>query len=120
MKVRETLTSLASFEAGLRALLLLNLLDAFATLTWVLNGLAHEANPVMAQAIDLGPAAFVLSKVALVTLAAGLLWRNRSSLTARVALVPVVLLYAFVGGGHIGFAINQGVVAAASLLLPIG
>ncbi len=120
MKVQRALTSLRSFETGLRALLVLNLLDAFATMIWVMSGLAQEANPVMAEAIDHGPSVFLLSKVALVTLAALLLWRNRESLVARTAVIPLVLLYAFVGGGHVGFALNQGVLAAANILLPIG
>jgi len=114
--IRTRLTSPASFENGLRALLVLNLFDAFLTLLWVSVGLATEANPVMAEAIGHGPAAFLLSKITLVSLAVLLLWRNRDALTARLALIPVALLYAFVGGGHIGFAIKQGLDAAPTML----
>lgn len=110
------LTSPASFENGLRALLVLNLFDAFLTLIWVTSGLATEANPVMAEVMGHGPAAFVLSKIALVSLAVLLLWRNRDALTARLALIPVAMLYAFVGGGHVGFAIKQGIEAAPAML----
>jgi hypothetical protein len=101
-----------SFENGLRALLVLNLADALFTLAWVQSGLASEANPVMAGAIDLGPAIFILSKIGLVSLAVLLLWRNRTRLSARLALVPLAMLYAFVAGGHVGFAILQGLLAA--------
>ncbi len=103
--IRDRLTGPITFERALGTLLLLNLLDAVFTLGWVHFGVATEANPVMAGAIVLGPGVFILSKVALVTLAVGLLWRNREHLAARWAVVPLSLLYAFVAGGHIGFAI---------------
>jgi hypothetical protein len=103
--IRDRLTAPRTFERALAILLLLNLLDAAFTLTWVYSGVASEANPVMAGAISLGPGVFIATKVALVTLAVALLWRNREHLTARWALVPVSLLYALVAGGHIGFAI---------------
>ena len=80
------------------------------------SGLATEANPLMAGALDSGPGLFILSKVALVGLAAALLYRNRFASTARLALVPVALLYAFVGGGHVGFALYKGMELAPSLL----
>ena len=107
--IRERLTSPPTFERALGVLLLLNLLDAAFTLAWVHGGLATEANPVMAGAMILGPGFFIASKVALVTLAVALLWRNKEHLSARWALVPVSLLYAFVAGGHVGFAVLQGI-----------
>jgi hypothetical protein len=111
--IRDRLTAPRTFERALGILLLLNLLDAGFTLTWVYSGVATEANPVMAGAMVLGPGFFIATKVALVTLAVALLWRNREHLTARWALVPVALLYAFVAGGHIGFAILSGIHGAA-------
>ncbi len=106
--LRRRLTSHVSFEAGLRAILVLNLFDALFTLGWVESGLASEANPLMAMAIEHGAGPFLLSKVALVGLAAALLWRQRQEFTARLALVPLGMLYAFVAGGHVGFAIFKG------------
>ena len=103
--------SLPSFEGGLRIMLILNLFDALATIGWIEAGLATEANPVMAGALEGGPAAFILSKVALVTLAAGLLWRFRKETFARLALIPVGMLYAGVAGTHVGFALYRGLVA---------
>ena len=103
----ETLTDMSSFDRGLRAILWLNLVDALGTLTWLQMGLATEANPVMAWALELGPAVFILSKVALVCQAVGLLWRHRRNGGARLALVPVAILYALVVGTHIGFAMYQ-------------
>jgi len=106
------LLSIPSFEGGLRILVAINLFDALATLYWVEAGLATEANPVMAQALEMGPALFILSKLALVTLAVGLLWKHRHRQMARVAAVPLGMLYAYVAGGHIGFALFN---AAAQL-----
>ena len=100
-----------SFEAGLAALLVLNLFDALFTLGWVHAGLATEANPMMAQAMDSGPGLFVLSKVALVGLAVALLYRQRHVESARMALVPLCALYSLVGGGHLGFALLKGLQA---------
>lgn len=103
---KEGITTSSSFEAGLRALILLNVMDAFFTLQWIDKGKATEANPIMAFALDHGPGFFILSKVALVLLAGGLLWRHRERFTARLALVPVAILYAYVAGGHLGFALS--------------
>jgi hypothetical protein len=107
--IRDRLTAPRTFERALGILLILNLLDAAFTLNWVYAGVATEANPVMAGALILGPGFFIITKVALVTLAVALLWRNRGHSIARWALVPVSLLYAFVSGGHIGFAILSGI-----------
>ncbi len=92
-------------------MLVLNLFDALATLGWIELGLATEANPVMAGALEGGPAAFILSKVALVTLAVGLLYRFRKEPFARAALIPVGLLYAGVAGSHVGFALHRGLLS---------
>ncbi len=105
------LLSLPSFEGGLRIVLILNLFDALATLGWIEAGLATEANPVMAGALEGGPAAFILSKVALVTLAAALLWRFRKQAFARIALIPVGLLYALVAGSHVGYAMYRAMLS---------
>jgi|ETNmetMinimDraft_25_1059894.scaffolds.fasta_scaffold103559_1 hypothetical protein len=101
------LTEMTSFDKGLRAILWLNLVDALCTLTWLQMGLATEANPIMNWALQMGPAVFILSKVSLVCLAAALLWRHRDIAGARLALVPVAMLYALIAGTHLGFAMLQ-------------
>lgn len=103
------LLSTESIEKGLLALFLLNLLDAVATLLWVEAGLATEANPVMAAALDSGPATFLGAKIAVVTLSMALLWRHRARLFPRIAAIPLCLLYAAVGGVHLGVAVWLGV-----------
>ncbi|HCP45618.1 MAG TPA: hypothetical protein DIU15_06235 [Deltaproteobacteria bacterium] len=111
-RIVQRLTELPSFEAGLRAILILNLFDAFCTLIWLQAGMASEANPVMAGAFVVGPGFFLTTKVALVCMAVVLLWWHRSEMTARLALVPLSALYALIAGTHIGFAIYQGLLAA--------
>ncbi len=91
------------FEQSLRLIVLLNLLDALYTTFWVVKGLAVEANPLMAGALMLSPQLFVLSKLALVSLSVYVLWTLREVPAARLASVPVALIYAFVGGQHLGF-----------------
>jgi len=106
--MREFLTKLVEprgFERALSILLLLNLFDALFTLFWIEADIASEANPLMAQAFTLGPMGFIVVKLALVTLSVGLIWRLRARRGARVALVPVAVLYAYVVGGHVGYAL---------------
>jgi len=91
------------FEQSLRLILLLNLLDALYTTFWVVKGFAEEANPLMAGALAISPSTFVLAKIALVSLSVSMLWRLRHLPAARLAAVPAGLIYAFIGGQHIGF-----------------
>jgi hypothetical protein len=97
-----------AYERVLRLLLLLNLMDALFTIAWIGWGWASEANPVMAMAIEQSPSGFILAKVALVSLAVGLLWRLREHRMAHAAVIPLGLLYAFVAGQHLGFAVLVG------------
>ena len=96
------LASLASFEQALRAIVVLNVFDLASTQFWVSAGITTEANPLMAQAMSAGPVGFFSAKIALISLAVFLLWRFRDRRMARVAAVPLALLYAFIGGGHLG------------------
>ena len=96
------LTSDASFERALGALLVLNLFDAVLTSLWVSEGIVPEGNPIMAAAIGLGFGHFVLGKVALVGLGSAGLYRMRESALTRVAVLPAVMLYSFVIGNHPG------------------
>ncbi len=100
------LTSMLSFERALRALLMLNLFDLVSTQIWVHSGLLSEANPVMAQAMDLSPLSFGAAKMGLVAFSVALLWRHRERLFARIAVLPALLLYTVIGGGHVGIALQ--------------
>lgn len=93
-----------SFERALAVLLVLNLVDAATTALWVSTGIAGEGNPMMAAAIGLGYGPFVLGKVALVGFGAWSLYSLRRHLVARIAVLPMTLLYCFVAGNHIGIS----------------
>jgi len=95
-------TSMVSFERAIAVLLVLNLIDAALTSVWVSTGIAGEGNPMMASAIGLGYGPFVLGKVALVGFGAWSLYSLRHHLAARVAVLPMTLLYCFVLGNHLG------------------
>jgi len=97
-------TSPAAFRQALSFLLVANVLDASMTAVWVSEGIVEEGNALMAAAIDQGFSVFVLSKIALVGLGAAGLFRLRDHRGARVAILPAVVLYAFVMGNHIGIA----------------
>lgn len=82
-------------QTWLRRMLLstwvLNLIDALMTLAVVMAGLAIEANPVMAAALDHGPHVFILTKITLVSAGMWVMWRFR---THRLALVGGALTFA--------------------------
>ncbi len=101
-----SLISPRSFRLALAVLLVLNLFDAASTSLWVALGITGESNPLMATAIDVGFGPFVLGKVALVGLGVWMLWGLRGRRMARVALLPAVLLYCFVGGTHVGIGLR--------------
>ena len=99
---RQGFTSMVSFERAIAVLLVLNLIDAALTSVWVSTGIAGEGNPMMAAAIALGYGPFVLGKVALVGFGAWSLYSQRRHLAARLAVLPMTLLYCFVLGNHLG------------------
>ncbi|MCA9602508.1 MAG: DUF5658 family protein [Polyangiales bacterium] len=76
--------------------LLFNLLDLVLTLVVVLTGLAIEANPVMAEALDAGPLPFSLVKLALVSMGVWIIWRYRHRPAAVFAGGAVFAAYVFV------------------------
>jgi len=114
-------TSPAAFRQALGFLLVANVLDASFTALWVSEGIVEEGNALMAAAIEQGYGVFVLSKVALVGLGAVGLFRLRDRLGARVAILPAVVLYAFVMGNHMGIGarvlglVEQGIVFGGQL-----
>lgn len=101
-----SLLSIASFERALRALVVLNLFDLVSTQLWVHTGLTTEANPVMAQAMDMSSLSFGAAKMGLVMFSVGLLWMHRDKRFARIAVLPALMLYVLVSGGHVGMALQ--------------
>ena len=75
-----------------KAVLVLNLLDALFTLVWVRSGLAREANPLIDQLVNEHAVGFVLVKLGLVGLGSWLLWHRRERPVAVIAIVAAFLV----------------------------
>lgn len=92
-----------NMAATLRLIFFFNVLDAFLTITWVEHGLAEEANPIMAYAMNHGMLFFALVKIMSVLLAVVILWtlrKHKVSLVAAFAsacFMFLVLVYHAVG-----------------------
>ena len=80
-------------EGIVKGTLVLNLLDAVFTLTWVGTGLASEANPFLHELVHAHPVAFVTAKLALVGLASLLFWRLRQRPLAVIGIFVGFLVY---------------------------
>ncbi len=86
-----------------KALHILNLLDAVFTLFWVSTGLAKETNVLLQNLVSEDPVLFVLVKISLVSLGSFLLWRRRRRPAAVIALVFVFMVYYYVLLVHLRF-----------------
>lgn len=82
-------------EQIVKALLVLNVLDAILTLLWIAQGRAIEANPILRDLAHHDPLGFVLVKTTLVSLAAAFLWRHRTRPLSVVATFVAFLTYFF-------------------------
>jgi len=101
---------LLTYVAG--TVIVLNLLDALWTLAFVEAGVAEESNPLMQQALALGPVGFVIAKLALVSLSVLLLWRLRHRRTAAFALWSGATTYAIIIAYHVSNAHHLAVAAS--------
>jgi hypothetical protein len=88
----------------------LNLLDALLTIVWVRNGMATEANVLMASLLDIGDLPFLAVKIAMggLTVAVIALWGNRK--VARYGLS--IALGAYIGLMFIHLATGLSAFAA--------
>ena len=86
------------------AVLVLNLLDALFTLTWIFSGVAEEANPLLRELVHTSPVTFTLTKLALVGLGSALLWRYRRRPLAVVAIFVAFLTYYGILLWHLAYA----------------
>ena len=87
-----------------KAVLILNLLDALFTLVWVRSGLAREANPLIDPLVNEHAVGFVLVKLGLVGLGSWLLWQHRERPAAVIAIVAAFLAYYLILLYHIQYA----------------
>lgn len=78
----------------------LNLLDAVLTIIWVRNGIATEANHLMARLLDLGDLTFLSAKIAIGTVAALVLLRWGNRRLARYGLTVALAVYISLMGIH--------------------
>ncbi len=82
-------------EGFVKAILVMNVLDAIFTIYWISDHQAVEANPLLADLAHEHPLAFVAVKLALVSLGSGLLWRLRRRPLAVIAIFAAFLGYYF-------------------------
>ena len=87
-----------------KAVLILNLLDALFTLVWVRAGFANEANTLIDELVRDHAVAFVSVKMALVGLGSWLLWQWRERPLAVVAIFVSFTAYYLVVLYHVQFA----------------
>ena len=94
MKRAAHLLEKIDMSVTLRLIFLFNLLDALLTATWVKNGVAEEANPLMAYAMSFGMGTFIAVKLAAVLLAIGILWYLRErQISKLVSLLSAVFMF---------------------------
>jgi len=86
----------------------LNVLDGVLTLVWIYSGKAIEGNPLLADLVNTHPLAFMLAKLALVTLGLVLLWRLRQHPVAVITIFLAFLAYYLLLLYHLR-AMNVGV-----------
>jgi len=79
-----------------KALLVLNVLDAILTIAVISSGQATEANPLMADLVHSEPLFFVFVKILLVSLGSYLLWQLRQRAWAVCAIFVAFMTYYFV------------------------
>lgn len=87
-----------------KAVLVMNLIDAVLTLLWVRTGFATEANPLISQIVEQHAFLFVASKLTLVFLGTAMLWRLRREPLAVVGIFAAFLVYYAVLVYHLSFA----------------
>jgi hypothetical protein len=102
LSVRRLPTKHLPLLAGL--VIVLNLLDAIWTLSFVEAGVAAEANPLMSNALGHGPLGFMIVKLTLVSLSVLLLWRLRHRTFAAFGLWSGALAYSLVLAYHLSNA----------------
>jgi hypothetical protein len=87
-----------------KAVIVLNLLDAVFTLFWVRAGLAVEANALMRDLVDNHAFLFVTTKIVLVSLGSWLLWKRRAHPVAVIAIFVAFLAYYLVLLYHLQYS----------------
>jgi len=87
-------------------LFLLNWLDAQLTLFWVHSNIAVEGNGLMAQLLRVGDAPFMLTKLAIGSFAAYLLYRCSHLTIARRGMQLVLGIYLLLMFAHVATGLS--------------
>ena len=90
----------------IKVFLILNLLDALLTIVWVQTGLAQEANPLMEPLVSNHAVLFILTKTALGSVAAWLLWEYRHRAYVVISAFSAFIAYYAVFLQHLRLAID--------------
>ena len=91
-------------EGVVKAVVVMNLLDAVLTLLWVRAGFATEANPFIEHIVNQSGLVFVVSKLVLVFLGTTLLWRYRTRPLAVMGIFLAFMVYYGILLVHLRFA----------------
>jgi hypothetical protein len=91
-------------HAIVKSVLVLNLIDAVLTLLWVRSGFADEANTLMDELVNENAVLFVLVKLSLVGMGSWLLWSQRQSPVAIVAIFVAFMTYYTILIYHVQYA----------------
>jgi hypothetical protein len=87
-----------------KAILVLNLIDAVLTLLWVRLGLAAESNTLIDELVDDQAVLFVGVKITLVGLGSWLLWNRRESPLAVIGIFVAFVTYYGIVAYHVQYA----------------
>lgn len=97
---RGTLVGPMVLARMLVALLVLNVIDAVMTLWAIRLGVATEANPIMAAALEIGEPVFLLTKLSVVGVGCAVLWAARHRRIAQIGTCVCVTVYVFLAAVH--------------------
>jgi len=92
--------------ASLILLFFLNLVDAFATHYWVVNGLAVEKNPLMDFLFDLSPMVFLFLKIFIGSFCVWFLIRRKKTTIIKFLIFPTLIVYLYVTVLHCRLALK--------------
>ena len=95
------LVSLVNVKKTALIIFTLNILDAIMTLFWIDLGVAKEANPMMAAALEGGAAHFLICKISLVALGCLLLYKYRKNLLSKGTTAFAAGCYISLGFYHL-------------------
>jgi hypothetical protein len=81
------------YELLIAYIIFFNLIDIYATLWFINNNLAIEANPLMFEALENGAVFFVFIKLFLVIGGCYILGKNKSKKIARFSILVAFMVY---------------------------